>query len=126
MKLYWQGELAEKPRLPGYRGKGGLAAITYPRQALKLKDGLIRLPLGAKVKACFGVDSFTLAMPTNLKFEDIRELRILPRNRCFYVEFVYKMQAESVDVEPSRALGIDPGLSNWLTYISKCWDWFHC
>lgn len=71
------------------------------------------------MKVCFGVDSFTLTMPTNLQFENVQEVRILPRNRCFYAEFVYKVQGKTVDVDPDRALGIDPGLSNWLTCISN-------
>ncbi|WP_339382015.1 transposase [Tolypothrix tenuis] len=33
-------------------------------------------------------------MPSNLKWEDIKELRILPRNRCFYAEFVYPVEKE--------------------------------
>jgi hypothetical protein len=32
---------------------------------------------------------------------------------------VYKVQAISADVDLSRALGIDPGLNNWLTCISN-------
>ncbi|RUT11847.1 hypothetical protein DSM107010_28530 [Chroococcidiopsis cubana SAG 39.79] len=55
----------------------------------------------------------------SLKFADIKELRILPRNRCFYVEFVYKTNVIEVDVDPNNALGIDPGISNWLTCTSS-------
>ena len=38
-------------------------------------------------------------MPSNLKFTDIKELRILPRNQCFYAEFVYeKKSAPKLDL----------------------------
>jgi IS605 OrfB family transposase len=118
-KLWRDGELAEKPKLPDYRKKGGLAVVSYPKQALKLIDGMIRVPLGQLVKTWFQIDSFTVPMPSNLKFEDIKELRILPRNGCFYTEFVYRLKPVQVDVDPMRVLGIDSGLNNWLTCVSN-------
>jgi len=119
LKLWRGGELAEKPRMPNYRKKGGLAVVSYPKQALKLVDGMIRVPLGQLVKVWFQIDSFTVPMPSNLKFEDIKELRILPRNGCFYAEFVYRLNPVQIDVDPMRALGIDSGLNNWLTCVSN-------
>lgn len=119
LKAFRLGKILDKPRLPNYRNKGGLAVVSYPKQALKLQGRIIRVPLGKKVKACFGIDSFSLKMPSNLQFEDIKELRILPRNQCFYAEFVYKLESEKALVEPLRVLGIDPGLNNWLTCVSN-------
>ncbi len=116
-KLFQQGKLTQKPRLPKYR-KEGLNIVSYPKQALKLIDGNIRIPLGNKVKAWFGIDSFTIPMPSNLDFSNIRELRILPKNRCLYAEFVYKLNTIETTVNPNKALGIDPGMDNWLTGVS--------
>lgn len=119
LKLWKQGELENKPKLPNYRN-AGLYIASYPKQALKMVDGTIRIPLGSKVKTWFGIDSFTLPMPSNLKFEDIRELRILPRNRCFYAEFIYQQpEPAPALLDPSRALGIDHGIDNWLTCVSN-------
>lgn len=115
--LFKQGKLADKPKPPKYR-KGGLNVISYPKQALKPIDGNIRIPLGNKVKAWFGIDSFTIPMPSNLEFKNIRELRILPRNQCFYAEFVYKLSTQETHLNPDNALGIDPGMDNWLTCVS--------
>lgn len=119
LKLWKRGELEEKPKLPDYRKKGGLAVVSYPKQAIKLVDGMVRLPLGQQVKAWFGLDSFTVPMPSNLKFEGIREVRILPRNGCFYAEFVYRLKSVKAVVDPAKALGIDSGLNNWLTCVSN-------
>ena len=116
--LYKRGELADKPRPPKYR-KNGFNLVSYQKQALKLKDGQIRIPLGSLLKVWFKLDSFTLPMPSNLRFEDIKELRILPRNRCFYAEFIYKTNTVKSDVDKSRVLGIDHGLNNWLTCVSN-------
>ena len=117
-KLFRQGELAEKPRPPKYR-KQGLNLVTYPKQALKLIKGKIQIPLGRKVTAWFGIDSFTISLPSNLDFQQIRELRILPRNGCFYGEFVYKLNPIKTSLNPDNALGVDPGMDNWLTCVSN-------
>ncbi len=91
------------------------------RQALKFdpETGLIRLPLGNEFKKWFQIDAVHLLLPTNLRFHQIRELRILPRNRCLYVEFVYEQPVVEVSVDKTKVLGIDPGLNNWLTCVSN-------
>ena len=117
-KLYREGKLENKPKLPKYRKKGGLTVVSYPARWIKLKDNQIKFTLGKQVKAWFGVDSFTLPMPSNLNFKDIKEVRILPRNRCFYVEFVYKQKESKSNLNQSNVLGLDPGLGNLLTAVS--------
>jgi len=112
------GTVTQKPKLPGYR-QGGMALVTYTGRSVKLKDGLLRFPLGSKVKAWFGLDAFYLPMPSNLEFASIREFRILPRNGEFYLELVYKTESIQADVDFGKALGIDHGIDNWLTCVSN-------
>ena len=112
------GELDQKPRFPNYR-KPGFQLIAFPKRALKLVDGQIRLPLGLQVKAWFGLKEFFLPMPSNLDFDSLREVRVLPRNGCFYVEYVYPVVAVPVELDRSKALGLDHGLNNWLTGVSN-------
>jgi putative transposase len=114
-----KGELNQRPRVPNYRKPGGLFTITYPKKWLKQKDGLIRFPLGNQVKAWFGITEFFLPMPSNLNWSDIKEIRILPRNRCFYAEFVYQQTIEAPELDKSKVIGIDHGLNNWLTCVSN-------
>jgi putative transposase len=116
---YRKGELTDKPHLPKYRKKEGLFLVTYPKQALKWVDNQIRIPLGKTVKQWFGLDSFYLPMTYNLRFQEIKELRILPRNHCFYVEFVYESNPVEIEVNPDNVLGLAPGLNNWLTGVSS-------
>lgn len=129
------GGLEYKPKFPNYRVKGGLHLIAYPKQALgkKLTNGRsvaggilpkrssfnISIPLGARVKSWFGLKSFTIPMPTNLNYADIREFRVLPRNGAFYAEFVYKTNIDKATVDPTKVLGIDNGVDNWLTCVSN-------
>ncbi|OLT63560.1 transposase [Moorena bouillonii PNG] len=117
-KLYRSGQLKYQPRVPKYRKKGGLAVVTYPARWVKLVDNQLKFPLGKQVKAWFGIDHFLLPMPSNLEFKSIKEFRFVPRNGCFYLEFVYK-QSDLPPINHSpHAIGIDPGLNNWLTCVS--------
>ncbi|WP_293073840.1 transposase [Okeania sp. SIO3B5] len=94
--------------------------MTYAKQGLKLIDDNIRIPLGKTVKRWFKLESFLIPMPSNLQFSDIKELRILPRNRCFYLEFVYKKKiVVPEELNPKNVLGIDPGINNWLSCVSN-------
>lgn len=122
LKKSLKGELNQKPNAPKYRKSGGLFTVTYPKKWLKLTNGKIRFPLGNQVKAWFGLTEFFILFPVNLKWESIKEVRIVPRNGCLYAEFVYKQILEYQQiqpVDPTKVLGIDHGLNNWLTCVSN-------
>ncbi|GFZ97347.1 transposase [Okeania sp. KiyG1] len=94
--------------------------VTYPKQGLRLVGNNIRIPLGTTVKRWFKLDSFLILMPSNLQFSEIKELRIRPRNRCFYVEFVYQKEIVTQNkLNSKNVLGIDPGINNWLSCVSN-------
>jgi len=112
------GTVTQRPKLPGYR-QGGMALVTFTGRSVKLKDGMLRFPLGSKVKARFGLDAFFLPMPSNLDYKTIREYRLLPRKGCFYLEFVYKTTDFQADIDPAKCLTIDRGVDNWLTCVSN-------
>lgn len=113
-----KGTVDQRPKLPGYK-KEALKLVAFPIADVKLKNETLRFPLGGKVKAWFGVDAFYLPMPSNLDYKNLREVRILPRNRCYYAEFVYKSESLKIDVDKANVLGIDSGLNNWLTCVSN-------
>ncbi|WP_293081693.1 hypothetical protein [Okeania sp. SIO3B5] len=59
-------------------------------------------------------------MPSNLEFLSIKELRILPRNKCFTQEFVYEKEiVVKPQLNQDNVLGIDHGVNNWLTCVSN-------
>lgn len=122
LQMYWQGEV-EKPKLPGYRKKGGMAAVSFPVQAVQfnLETGECRLPLGNTMKAESGIDSIWIQGAWGIRVEQISEVRILPRNGEFYAEYVYKAtgKQQAHNLDPTLALGIDPGRDNWLTCVSS-------
>jgi putative transposase len=118
-KAVAEGIVSQKPRLPNYRTKDGLSLLTFPKADVKLKGEMLRFPLGSKVKSWFGLDAFYLKMPTNLDYQSIKEIRILPRNDAFYVEYIYKLKVERLTLDSSKVLGIDPGITNWLACITN-------
>ncbi len=130
MKSYWSlrrkwfiGEIENKPRLPLYRKKG-FYQITYPRRFITLDNNQLIFSMGRQAKAWFGIKNFQLAMPSNLKFSEIREVRIVPRNGCFYAEFVYQVEKSITDLDSHNVLAIDHGVDNWLTCVSNRGDSF--
>ncbi|MER3478384.1 MAG: transposase, partial [Leptolyngbya sp. ERB_1_2] len=114
--------------MPNYRTKGGLAPITFPAQALQfdIETGECRIPISqenaASVKEHFGLSELRINGAFGIKADQIVELRILPRNNEFYAEYVYKHGNDGatchLGLDSTQALGIDPGLSNWLTCVS--------
>ncbi len=118
LKLWRKGELKDKPKPPSYR-KQGLFTVSYPKRWLKLSDGQIRIPLGNQVKAWFNIGEIFLPMPSNLNWQQIKEVRILPRNSCFYAEFVYPATSIDSQLDFAKVLGIDHGIDNWLTCVSN-------
>ncbi len=91
-KKWFDGELENKPRLPNYRKRGGLDVAVYPARFVKCLGEKIRLGLGRQIKVWFGIDNLTITLPSNLDFQQIKEVRILPRNNSFYAEFVYQIE----------------------------------
>ncbi len=123
LKRSFGGE-GTRPKMPRYRKRGGLAPISFPGQALKfdLENSQCRIPISREnkesVKDEFGISELWINGCVGIKPEQIAELRILPRNGCFYAEYVYKGEDYQSQVDPNQALGIDPGLNNWLTCVS--------
>ncbi|NEO30925.1 MAG: IS200/IS605 family element transposase accessory protein TnpB [Symploca sp. SIO3C6] len=122
---FFKGEISDQPKLPKYRKKGGLATISYPARWVSFdqETGQASLSLGKTFKEWFGIEHIQVPPPYGLRVKDIAEIRILPRNGCFYAEYTYKMQPQIVDLS-DKALGIDPGLNNWLTCVSTDGDSF--
>jgi putative transposase len=124
---FFKGE-ANKPKMPRYRTKGGLAPISYPSQAVQfdIESGQCRLPvsleIGSDVKELTGIKEIWINGCIGVKPEQICEVRILPRSDGFYAEYVYQYgnagASSSLQLDRNQALGIDHGGDNWLTCVS--------
>lgn len=127
LKRFWQGE-GPKPRMPQYRTKGGLATLSYPAQAVQFNTETgqcrlsVSLELGNAVKELLGVKEIWINGCTGIKPQQVVEVRILPKNSELSVEYVYRYGNDGatcrLGLDPGYALGIDPGVDNWLTCVS--------
>jgi len=99
-----------KPKMPGYLHKTkGRSIIYLTSQNIKVKDGILHFPKS--------FNGFTI--PTDLNGDDIQQVRIVPKNRHFVVEVVYRTQDVSIKSENSRYLGVDLGIDNFAAVVSN-------
>lgn len=100
-----------RPKLPKYRTKGGLSTIIVDNQTVKLRqNGYVEIPCMDKFKV-------KLAHPETTS---IQEVRIVPQNRRFIVEVVYKTnQITQYKPDNGRYLGIYPGVNNAFTLATN-------
>ena len=128
LNLWREGGLKTQPKEPHFRKKGGLYPCTYPSQALTfdLETPFVRIPLGNGLAESEGVNELYIPAPSGIKPNQIVELSIIPRNRCFYAAYTYKATPPklAIELDKSKALGIDHGRDNWLTCISNTGDSF--
>ncbi|NEO68582.1 transposase [Moorena sp. SIO3H5] len=118
--LYYKGSV-DRPRFPRYRKKGGLAAITFPKQALTYKEGLF-YPSVSKESKPELLTKITLDPPDFIDPDWVKELTIRPYYGEFWIDWVIDDGKEPVKENPtldySQAIGIDHGGDNWLTCVS--------
>lgn len=115
--LYFNGELAIKPKPPGYLKGSKLFKVAYPNsggQKPVLINKQLRFSLGLTVKRWFGVSEFFLPMPSHLDFDKIKEFTLLPKNGAFYLELSYELPKQKQKLEPSIALSVDLGTADNL------------
>lgn len=116
LNLWRKGELLEKPKPPNYRTSDGLFQISYPKRWLKLVGSQVRVPMGTACKVWFDLPEIFLPFPSNLDWSKVKELQIVPRAGYFDAVWVCAGRSvEPVELDPEKALAIDPGLDNWLT-----------
>lgn len=118
LKLWNKGGLESKPKFPFYR-KHGLFQISYPKRWLKLTDKGVRIPLGLKCKAWFGISEIFIPFPANLDWDSIKELQIVPKAGYFNAVWIQKKDVVQHNLNPDNCLAIDHGVDNWLTCTSN-------
>ncbi|WP_424098269.1 RNA-guided endonuclease InsQ/TnpB family protein [Moorena producens] len=118
--LYYKGQV-DKPKFPRYRKKGGLAAVTFPKQALTYKEGLF-YPSVSKESKPELLTKITLDPPDFIDPDWVKEVTIRPCYGQLWVDWVIDDGKEPIKENPnldySQALGIDHGGDNWLTCVS--------
>ena len=120
-----KGKLEDYPRVPKYRKSGGLYKVSFPavgggKVSYNSTTGLIRFPLGRSIKCWFGLKEFYIPKPDNIDWQLVKEVTILPRNGEFYLDFsMLDTRTVKPALDKNLALGIDPGLNNWLAGVDN-------
>ncbi len=116
LKLWRKGMLSERPKPPNYRTSNGLFQISYPKRWLKRVGRQVRVPMGTACKVWFSLPEIYLPFPSNLDWATVKELQIVPRAGYFDAVWICEGKpVEPINLDPNKALSIDPGLDNWLT-----------
>lgn len=118
-KAFRNGKIPEPPKVPGYRSKGGLFQVSYPKRWLKLVDGKVRVPMGTACKVWFDLQFIFVPFPSNLDWNNIVELQIVPKAGYFEAVWVRRSgKKPSYNLDPNKVLSIDHGIDNWLTCVT--------
>lgn len=122
IRCWWRGELNNKPKIPNYRTSGGMYQVAFPSQAVTYDDvtGQCRLATAKENKPELFTPVLSIIGGSKFKSEQLSEVRIVPANGQLWAEYVYKTQAKkAIGLDYSQGIGIDPGVTNWLSVLSS-------
>ena len=101
----------DKPiSIPKYLEKQGRYIAVFNKEAVStkfLKKGLIKLA------------NISNVIKTNVRLEDLKEVRVLPRNNHHIIEVVYKINEVESKSDNGRYAAVDLGLNNLATISSN-------
>jgi len=120
VNLYYQGEV-DRPSLPKYRKKGGLAAVTFPRQALNYCEGGFKPSISKETKPEL-LTSIELELPGFIDSDWVKEVTVRPNLGEFWLDWVIDDGKQPISHNPNldytQAWSFDHGGTNWLTGVS--------
>jgi putative transposase len=122
LKLYKNGQL-DKPNIPHYLDKDGYFMMAFPNNAFSIKNGNVRLGISIEFRKQFpdAKNLLTFKIPTPLKDKSsyIKEIHIIPMydGKYFKIKYCYEEKKQPTDLDNSKYLSIDLGVSNFATYV---------
>ncbi len=118
--LYYKGQV-DRPRLLRYRKKGGLSAVTFPKQALTYNKGLFYPSISKESKPEL-LTEIVLEPPDFIDPDWVKEVTIRPYLGELWIDWVIDDGKQPVEHNPnldySQAWSFDHGGTNWLTGVS--------
>ena len=97
-----------EPKFPKYKDGKKQNMIVFTTNACRIKDGYIHF-----------VKNIIEPIKTNVKPEELKQVRIIPQATCYVVEVVYERREQNLSFDKSHVLSIDLGLNNLCTCISN-------
>ena len=103
-----------RPKLPKYKRKDGYFVLTLTNQEIRQHDGILKFP---KTFHNFTIRPRCVNL-TN--FEKLNQVRIIPHNRIFCIEIVYRVSInDTLSQDNGRYMSIDLGLDNLATIVTN-------
>ncbi|MDJ0745846.1 MAG: transposase [Xenococcaceae cyanobacterium MO_167.B27] len=122
LKKWWNKELDNHPKIPNYRKPGGVYQVAFTSQNITYDDieGYCRLSISRINKPELVNPEVIIPSGTGFKSEQLAEVRIVPSNGKLWAEYVYQVESkQAIGLDYSQGIGIDPGVSNWVTAVSS-------
>lgn len=120
VNLYYKGE-AERPSLPKYRKKGGLAAVTFPRQALTYTEVCFHPSISRETKPHLLTD-IVLPLPEFIDSDWVKEVTVRPYLGELWIDWVIDDGKQPIKhnamLDYTQAWSFDHGGTNWVTGVS--------
>ena len=120
VNAYYKGEV-DKPSLPKYRKKGGLAVVTFPRQALNYRDGCFYPSISRETKPHL-LTEICLHLPDFIDSDWVKEVVVRPYLGELWIDWVIDDGKEPIlrnsNLDYTQAWSFDHGGTNWLTGVS--------
>lgn len=96
-----------RPRIPSYKKKDELNCLTYTNIDARLqKDGTINI--SKKIK-----------LPIHTNLSSFQQICLVPKTGFIQVEIVYNKEINDINLDKTRAIGIDLGLNNLMAITSN-------
>lgn len=94
-----------KPKLPKYKNGKKQNMIVFTVASCRVKqDGYI-----------YFVNNIIQPIKTNVKKEELKQVRIVPQATCYVVEVIYERKEDNLNLNKNNFLSIDLGLNNLCT-----------
>ena len=96
-----------RPKLPKYKKKNGRNIIIFTNQGCRIKDNYIHFPKKLNLT------------PIKTKVNNLRQVRIVPKNNVYIMEVVYEKDIENLKLNKNKVIAIDLGINNFSTITNN-------
>lgn len=93
-----------RPKLPKYKSGKKQNMIVFTTNACRIRNNHI-----------YFAKNIIQPIKTNVKKEELKQVRIVPQATCYVVEVIYERKEQNLDLQKDNFLSIDLGLNNLCT-----------
>lgn len=114
-----------KVRMPKYLPKHGMFKLCFTQA--QIRDGKFRVPVSPAMRKLRGTEKILISIPSYLLDKKIRQIHIVPKHngKFFEVRYMFDdVEPEKVELDNTKALGIDLGVNNLATCVTDTGESF--